>query len=69
MLIYILIHLIGSILGYFLRRAQLRRMFGTYTTTDRKVNIIAHLLFSWIGLFATLIVYFLEENDDKPAKW
>lgn len=71
MIIYILIHLIGAILGYFLRREQIKRMNESYTVSDRNLSISAHLTCSWVCIFATLMVYILEEsgNNQKQAKW
>lgn len=69
MIIYIIIHLIGAILGYFLRREQLKNFGFVYTTSDRVINITTHLLTGWIAVFATIVMYFVEKESDKPAKW
>lgn len=68
--IFLIIYFTGATTQYFVFRSFCRKT-GGYTISGKVIAISISTL-SWVSVFcflASLLIMWIKENRDKPAKW
>lgn len=72
MIIYlILIYITGAIIGYLTFKYVSKLQMSDrhiWSREDRMIGLLMSTL-SWVMVLANLIIYMIEINDERPAKW
>jgi uncharacterized membrane protein len=67
--LYILVYLIGCVIGYIMFRADFKKSVGVWTVGDRFAGIVLSIL-SWITVIVGILIIWEDSFDtNKPAKW
>jgi hypothetical protein len=68
MVLWIIVYLVGVVLGYISFKKWMIGGGCAWSVANRWMGLFLSL-FSWVTVFAGVILIYLETCADKPAKW